>query len=66
MSAFSKMKTFAFESAIMTLFKGGYYAGRGIIMATQEELKKLHVVRKAIERNLTQKEAAGVLNLTKT
>jgi transposase len=39
-------------------------AGKDIIMATQEELKRLHVVRKAIEKNITQNEAAEILGLT--
>jgi transposase len=38
-------------------------AGRDIIMATQEELKKLHVVRKALENNITQNQAAEMLDL---
>ena len=39
-------------------------AGKDIIMATQEELKKLHVVRKAIEKNITQQQAADILSLS--
>lgn len=39
-------------------------AGKDIIMATQEELKKLHVVRKAMEKTITQNEAAGILGLS--
>ncbi len=39
-------------------------AGKDIIMATQEELKKLHVVRKAIEKNITQSQAAQILDLS--
>jgi len=39
-------------------------AGKDIIMATQEELKKLHVVRKAIENTITQNEAAEILDLS--
>jgi len=39
-------------------------AGKDIIMATQEELRKLHMVRKAIEKSITQQEAADVLGLT--
>jgi transposase len=39
-------------------------AGRGIIMATQEELKRLHVVRKAIDKTITQVEAAGDIDLS--
>ena len=39
-------------------------AGRDIIMATQEELKKLHVVRKAIENSITQNQAAEMLDLS--
>jgi len=37
-------------------------AGRGIIMATQDELKRLHVVRKAIDKTITQDEAACDIN----
>jgi transposase len=39
-------------------------AGKDIIMATQEELKKLHVVRKAIEKSITQNEAAEILDVS--
>lgn len=39
-------------------------AGKDIIMATQEELKKLHVVRKALENSITQNEAAEILDLS--
>lgn len=39
-------------------------AGKGIIMATQEELKRLHIVRKAIDKHITQKEAADILELS--
>lgn len=39
-------------------------AGRDIIMATQEELKRLHVIRKAIDKTITQAEAAGVIDLS--
>jgi transposase len=39
-------------------------AGRDIIMATQEELKRLHVVRKAIDKTITQAEAAGDIGLS--
>ncbi len=39
-------------------------AGKDIIMATQEELKKLHVVRKAMEKSITQSQAAEILGLS--
>ena len=39
-------------------------AGKDIIMATQEELRSLHVVRKAIEKVITQKEAADTIDLS--
>lgn len=39
-------------------------AGEDIIMMTQEELRKLHVVRKAIDKTITQGEAAEVLGIT--
>jgi phosphopantetheinyl transferase (holo-ACP synthase) len=39
-------------------------AGKDIIMATQEELKKLHVVRRTMEKAITQSEAADILALT--
>jgi len=38
-------------------------ARKDIIMATQQELKALHVIRKAIDKVITQKEAAEVVNL---
>ena len=39
-------------------------AGKDIIMATQEELKRLNVIHKVLDRSITQIEAAGVLDLT--
>ena len=39
-------------------------AGKDVYMATQEELKKLHVVRKVMEKSITQNEAAEILDLT--
>ncbi|MCX5679838.1 MAG: ISNCY family transposase [Candidatus Omnitrophica bacterium] len=39
-------------------------AGKDIIMTTQEELKKLHVVRKAMENSITQNQAAEILDLS--
>ena len=39
-------------------------AGKDIIMATQEDLKKLHVVRKAMENSITQNQAAEMLDLS--
>ncbi len=39
-------------------------AGKDIIMATQEELKALHVIRKAIDKVITQKEAAETIELS--
>lgn len=39
-------------------------AGKDIIMATQEELKKLHIVRKAVEKNISQQQAADILDLS--
>ena len=39
-------------------------AGKDIIVATQEELKALHVIRKTIDKVITQKEAALDIDLT--
>lgn len=39
-------------------------AGKDIIMLTQEELKKLHIIHKAIERKIKQIEAAEILSLS--
>ncbi|MCK4463588.1 MAG: ISNCY family transposase [Candidatus Omnitrophica bacterium] len=39
-------------------------AGKDIIMATQEELKTLHIIRKAIDKVITQKEAAETADLS--
>ena len=39
-------------------------AGKDILMATQEELKALHVICKAIDRVITQREAAGAIDLS--
>lgn len=38
-------------------------AGRDIIMMSQKELKRLHVVHKIFDKKLKQVEAAGILNL---
>ncbi len=39
-------------------------AGKDIIMATQEELRRLHVIEKVLERGLKQVEAAEILSLS--
>ena len=39
-------------------------AGEDIIAMTQEELKRLHVIRKAIDRAITQREASQVIGVT--
>lgn len=39
-------------------------AGEDIIMMTQGELKKLHVVKKAIDKAITQVEAARIIEIT--
>jgi hypothetical protein len=39
-------------------------AGKDIIMATQEELKRLNVIHKVLDKTITQAEAAGILDLT--
>src|SRR5512143_4006406 len=39
-------------------------AGKGIIMATQEELRRLHVIEKVLERGLKQVEASEILSLS--
>jgi len=39
-------------------------ARKDIIMLTQEELKRLHVVRKVIEGKVKQREAAGILGVS--
>ena len=39
-------------------------AGKGIIMATQEELRRLHVIEKVLERGLKQAKAAEILSLS--
>jgi transposase len=38
-------------------------AGKDIIAMTQEELKRLHVIRKAIDKSITQVEAAELIGL---
>jgi len=40
-------------------------AGRDIISMTQKELKRLHVIRKVLDKSITQKEAAGLIGLCK-
>lgn len=39
-------------------------AGKDIIMLTQEELKKLHIIRPALDRKIKQIEAADMLSLS--
>ncbi len=39
-------------------------AGKDIIMATQEELKRLNVIHKVIDKRITQIEAAGIIGLS--
>ncbi len=39
-------------------------AAEGIIMATQEELRRLHVIQRVLERGLRQVEAAEILSLS--
>ncbi|MGZ3605795.1 MAG: ISNCY family transposase [Thermodesulfobacteriota bacterium] len=39
-------------------------AGKGIIMATQEELRRLHVIEKVLEGGLKQVEAAEIISLS--
>jgi transposase len=39
-------------------------AGEGIIMATQEELRRLHVIEKVLEGGLKQVEASEILSLS--
>lgn len=38
--------------------------GKDIIMVRQKELKRLHVIHKVIEGNLTQVEVVGILALS--
>lgn len=44
--------------------EGGGMAGKDIIMMRQKELKRLHVIRKIMEGELTQVEAAEILSLS--
>jgi len=39
-------------------------AGKGVIMATQEELRRLHMIEKVLEGGLKQVEAAEILSLS--
>ena len=39
-------------------------AGEDIIMATQEELKRLNIIHKVLDKSITQIEASGILDLT--
>lgn len=38
-------------------------AGKDIITMTQEELKRLHVIHKALDKHVTQAEAAGIIGV---
>jgi len=40
-------------------------AGRDVITMTQEELKRLHIIKKILDRSIRQKEAGGILGLGK-
>jgi transposase len=44
--------------------KGGRMAGKDIIIMRQKELKRLHVIHKVIEGELTQVEASEILSLS--
>ena len=39
-------------------------AGEDIITMTQEELKRLHIIRKAIDKVITQREASDIIGVT--
>lgn len=39
-------------------------AGKDIIMLSQQELKRLHIIRKALNKELTQSEASKILSLS--
>jgi transposase len=39
-------------------------AGEGIITMTQEELKRLHIIRKAIDKAITQQDASEIIGVT--
>jgi hypothetical protein len=39
-------------------------AGKDIIVMTQEELKRSHIIRKAIDKAITQVEAAGIIGVS--
>jgi hypothetical protein len=45
------------------LWKEGIMAGKDIIAMTQEELKRLHVIHKAIDKSITQSEATGIIGV---
>ncbi len=53
-----------FGIAILPILKGGGMAGKDIIMVRQKELKRLHVIHKVIEGELTQGEAAKIISLS--
>lgn len=38
--------------------------GKDIITMTQQELKRLHIIRKAIDKEITQDEAAGIIGVS--
>jgi transposase-like protein len=46
------------------LRKGGEMAGKDIIMLNQRELRRLHVIHKALDETLKQAEAAEILSLS--
>ena len=44
--------------------KEGRMAGKDIIMLSQEELRRLHIIKKTLEKKIRQKDAAEMLLLS--
>ena len=46
------------------ILKESRMAGKDIIMLSQEELRRIHIIKKALEKKIRQKEAAKILSLS--
>ena len=64
MSGFSKVEMSGFIDQYTLPGKVGYMKKQDIIMVRTKELKKLHIVRKFIEKQIKQTEAAKVLGIS--
>lgn len=64
MSYLTNLEMSALMDAILPFLEGGRYGKKDIIMLSQRELKRLHVIKKVFEGVLKQIKAAEVLSLS--